>query len=323
MNTVSTKASVGYAHSKLILFGEHAVVYGKPAIAIPFPLKVRSIVEEFEGPIILESEFYTGSIDNIPEKMQGISACIKATIDYLKMPFYGLRIKIDSLIPIGRGLGSSAAIAIAIVRGLFSFYGQELSKKQLFSLVNIAEKHAHGNPSGIDMVAESSECAIWFKKGNKAVSIIAGGPLFIVVADTGRIGNTRKAVENVRKKYNIEPKKVYKSLDEIEKISNKAREALSKGDMYLLGELMDRNQKELTYIGVSDKGLDKLIESAKDSSALGAKLTGGGLGGCVMALAENLEHAKVIAKDLKRAGAVKCWYFSTEEKILYTIGGAR
>jgi mevalonate kinase len=322
MNTVSAKIGVGHAHSKLILVGEHAVVYGKPAIAIPFPMKVRSIIEVSAGTITFESDIYTGTIDSMPIKMKGISACIKETLHYLNQPFEGLRIGIHSSIPLGRGLGSSAAMAAAIVRSLFSFYRQKLSQKELFSLVQIAETYAHGKPSGIDMAAVASECPIWFQKGKETVPLKAGGPLFIVVADTGRIGDTRTAVENVRKRYLLEPEKVQESLDKIERIADAAKDALLDGNVYLLGKLLNDNQQELMTLGVSDEGLSGLIDTARNTGALGAKLTGGGLGGCMIALARSLEHAKVMADELMKCGASKSWYFSTEGDILYETNGS-
>lgn len=323
MNTGSTKIAVKDAHSKLILVGEHAVVYGKPAIAIPFPLKVRSIIKKSYGLIMVESAIYSGPVDTIPMKMKGISECIKETLHYLNKPFEGLRIEIHSSIPLGRGLGSSAAVAASIVRSLFSFYGQKLSQRELFSLVQIAETFAHGKPSGIDMAAVSSEGPIWFEKGKEPVSLKVVGPLYMVVADTGRIGNTHTAVENVRMKYLLEPEKVKKSLDKIEKITVEAKDALLKGDMYLLGKLLNGNQQELMTLGVSDDGLNALIETARNTGALGAKLTGGGLGGCMIALANSLEHAKVISKELTKAGAFKSWYFSTagEAKEVEALNG--
>lgn len=318
MNSISNKKAQGEAHSKLILIGEHAVVYGKPAIAMPFPLKARSVVEKSFGSIMFESAIYTGLAEYMPEKMKGISDCIGETLRFLNQPFDGLNIRIESSIPLGRGLGSSAAVAIAVVRSLFSIFGQELSQRELFSLVQIAETHAHGNPSGIDMAVESSSCPIWFQKGKDIVPLVTGGPLYIIVGDTGRIGDTHKAVGNVREKYLLDPEKVQESLDLIGKIAAEARDVLMNGDMYLLGKLLDRNQEELIALGVSDDGLNMLIKAARKSGALGAKLTGGGLGGCMMALAPSMEKAEIIAGELMGSGASKSWYFSTEENVLYT-----
>lgn len=312
MNTISNKIAVSDAHSKLILIGEHAVVYGKPAIAIPFPLKVNSIIKESYGAIMFESDIYKGPINSMPNKIEGIAECIKETLSYLGQPFEGLSIRIHSSIPLGRGLGSSSAVAMAIVRSLFAFYDKKLSQKELFYFVQIAETHAHGNPSGIDMAAEASECPIWFEKGKEVILLKVGKPLYMVVGDTGRRGDTRTAVENVRMRYGLNPEKVQKSLDEIGEIAEETKEALLHGDMYTLGKLLNRNQEELMALGVSDASLNGLIETARNKGALGAKLTGGGLGGCMMALANSMEHAKVMAEELLKLGAFKTWYFSTE-----------
>lgn len=317
MNTFYEKSAIGEAYSKLILVGEHAVVYGKPAIAVPFPLKAKAIVYRTEGPITLESSVYTGEITSLPDKMKGISACIKETLQYLNNTSDGLLIKIDSAIPLGRGLGSSAAVAIAIVRALASFYKKELKHKELLSLVHVAETYAHGNPSGIDMAAELSESPIWFQKGQETSALNMRENLYIVVGDTGRAGDTRTAVEKVRKNYDLEPMKVKKSLETIENIAIEAKEALVKGDIYLLGNLINRNQKELMSLGVSDEELNKLIEAANKAGALGAKLTGGGLGGCMIALAPDLTRGKIISEELVKAGATQSWCFSTSEDILY------
>ncbi|WP_160671034.1 mevalonate kinase [Clostridium sp. C8-1-8] len=317
MNTNSTKSAVGEAHSKLILVGEHAVVYGKPAIAIPFPLKVKAVTSSYSGKIMLESAIYSGAIENIPMKMQGLSACIKETLKKLNKSWYGLKILIDSEVPSGRGLGSSAAVAIAIVRSLFSFFEEELSDEELFRLVQISERYAHGKPSGIDTASEICECPIWFEKGKDIFPIKSGKELFIVVADTGRVGDTHTAVGNVKKKYDLEPLKVQKSLNEIGKVVDSARSSIIDGEINSLGRLLYSNHKELINLGVSDDQLDLLVEAAMKAGALGAKLTGGGLGGCMIALASSLEKARLISSELIKAGAFKSWYFSSNDNSLY------
>jgi len=317
MSLKSNKKAIGESYSKLILVGEHAVVYGKPAIAMPFPLKVRATVKESKGPIKFKSSLYRGYILEMPNTMRGIEECIKETLNFLKKPIKNLHITIDSLIPIGRGLGSSAAISIAIVRSLFSFYGQKLSKDILFSLVTVAETYAHGNPSGLDMIASYSEYPIWFKRGKESLTIKISEPFYIVVADTGRTGNTRRAVTNVKKRYDLDKSNIQKSLAKIERIAEDSKYALVNGDNNLLGRLMNLNQQELINLGVSDDNLNKLINVAINAGALGAKLTGGGLGGCIIALGRDLEHAQVVADELVKSGAEKSWYFSTENERLY------
>jgi mevalonate kinase len=307
-----SKTAVGYAHSKLILVGEHSVVYGKPAIAIPFPLKVKSTVEKKSGEIFLSSAYYIGSIDRMPEKMRGIAACIKAVMNYMNKPLNGLLIRLHSSIPLGRGLGSSAAIAIAIVNSLFSFYGRKASQKELMAFVEIAEIYAHGNPSGIDMAAASSEFPIFFKNGENVTPIKIESPFYFVVADSGRIGDTHTAVKKVKEKLYLEPEKIQCVLERIESIAFEAKAVLASGNSYLLGQLLNSNHSELIKLGVSDPGLNRLVEAARCAGSLGAKLTGGGLGGCVIALVRNLEQAKGIADALMKAGANKTWYFSTD-----------
>ncbi|ERI94772.1 mevalonate kinase [Clostridiales bacterium oral taxon 876 str. F0540] len=317
MITFSKEQVVGEAHSKLILVGEHAVVYGKPAIAMRFPLKAKAIIHRINGPTILESSVYSGPIDSLPDKMKGISTCIKKTLQYLNHDCDELYIKIDSAIPLGRGLGSSAAVAIAIVRALASFYGKEFTQKELFSLVHVAETYAHGNPSGIDMASELSESPIWFQKGKEISTLKMKENLYIVVGDTGRVGDTRTAVENVKKNYDSDPAKIEGAIEEIERIAIETKAALINGDMYLLGNLLNRNQEELMTMGVSDEGLNKLIKAARNAGALGAKLTGGGLGGCMIALAPDLKKGKTISEELIKAGAAQSWCFSTAEDIFY------
>lgn len=319
MDEILNNISEGYSHSKLILTGEHGVVYGKPAIAIPFPLKVRCTIRKCSGVIRFESSIYTGNIYNMPVKLRGLSAVLKEALVILNKPFEGLLINIYSEIPIGRGLGSSASIATAIVRGIFSFYGQKLTKEQLFYLVNIGETYAHGNPSGIDMEAVSSDEAIYFRKDKKVEYIKSSKPFYIVVGDSGKIGDTRRAVENVHERSLLNPHKIESYIDEMGNLVEKSKDAFLAGDMNLLGGLLNSNQEILESIGVSDENLEKLIKAARAKGALGAKLTGGGLGGCIIALSNSLEDAKLISQELINSGGVKSWCFSTKENKLYTF----
>lgn len=312
MDAIPRKIAVGTAHSKLILIGEHAVVYGKPAIALPFPaIEARATIEEVKNykTILFESPYYSGPYQEIPESMEGIAVCINETLTYLMQKPEGFKICLESTIPLGRGLGSSAAIAISIVRGLFLFFGQELNDEKLKELVHIAETFAHGNPSGIDAAASSNDHPIWFQRGSSITSLEIGGPFYLVVADTGRIGNTRGAVESIKKMYNLDVGKTEESLNALEENTFKAKSALISGEIDVLGETLDVAQRELTLLGVSDFGIDRLVSAAKESGALGAKLTGGGRGGCILALAKNYQHAKELEGALLSAGAFQTWSF--------------
>ncbi|MGM9973589.1 MAG: mevalonate kinase [Clostridiaceae bacterium] len=316
MSLLSESGAVGEAHSKLILAGEHAVVYGKPAIAIPFPLKIRAAVEVNPGKVVLESLIYSGDVKDMPQEMNGIKECIKMTFQMLNKPLKDIKISIDSDIPLGRGLGSSAAAATAVVRGIFSFYNKELSKEDLFYLVSLSETYAHGRPSGIDMTAVAGDMPIYFKRSEGGKPFRAIKPLHMVVADSGIIGDTRIAVGNVKRAYEREEEKIKKIIDRIGEIVDRIKISMIDGDSSAIGVLFNENHEKLRALGVSNEALDGLVESALRSGSLGAKLTGGGLGGCIIALADSLEAAKRISKELIAAGAVKSWCFSTGEQEL-------
>lgn len=313
------KMSVNRAHGKLIMVGEHSVVYGQPAIALPFPvIEATSIVKEIikidtSPSIILDSLYFTGALEKAPKKMAGISACILGTLNDLGEKSAGLEINLSSTIPVGRGLGSSAAVAIAIVKSLFSYFGRELSHEKLMLLVHIAEKEAHGNPSGIDMAAASSDLPIWFQKEVEPVPLKIGASFYLVVADTGQVGKTRMAVESIRQKYQLNPVVTKRSIDLLGEITYTAKEALLNGNLVALGSALNAAQQELSSLGVSDESIDNLVEVARATGALGAKLTGGGRGGCVIALAKDENHASELARTLGAAGAYQTWKYEVEK----------
>lgn len=307
------KRGIGTAHSKVILIGEHAVVYGEPAIALPFPrVLATSVVEENHGPILVESKQYTGPLDQIPDRMKGLALCVKETLKELNQSEEDLKISLQSEIPIGRGLGSSAATALAIVRGLASFFQKPLPKDKLLSLGNVAEKYAHGNPSGIDIEAVFHDCPIWFRKGEQPKSVFIQSSFYLVVSDTGEIGNTRLAVNSILEKRETDLLNTERAIKRLGVLTEKAKNALQQGNLEELGKFLNGAQIELQHLGVSDKNIDYLVEIAKKAGALGAKLTGGGRGGCMIALAKEEGQASFIAKALTEAGANKTWFFKVD-----------
>ncbi|GER66654.1 mevalonate kinase [Weizmannia acidilactici] len=313
MIKIPGKTATGTAHGKLILAGEHSVVYGKPAIALPFHLvQVEANVIRKSGPLSIDCLYYTGAMDEAPPKMMGITACAKETLKTLNEPAENLVIKLESTVPIGRGLGSSAAVAVAVVRGLYAFFGRKLSEAELERLVQIAENFAHGNPSGIDMMTVINDHPIWFEKGKPVRPMPVSLRFYLVVADSGRIHDTSLAVKSIREKRQYEPEMVNKAIGRLGKIVYEVKEALDAKDGFRLGQLLNEAQAQLSALGVSDAGLDDLTGAARAAGALGAKLTGAGRGGCIIALAETREKAETVAAALQRAGAIKTWYFSLE-----------
>ncbi|WP_164214309.1 mevalonate kinase [Virgibacillus sp. YIM 98842] len=308
--TTTEKTAIGIAHSKLILIGEHAVVHGQPAIAIPFPLVgVESIVEYVPGNVQIDSTFYHGPLNHTPESLKGIVNCIKGTAEYLDMPCKDMLIRINSSIPPGKGLGSSASVAISVIRSLFAYANRDYTEKELLNLANIAETFAHGSPSGIDTLTITSECPVWYEKEQPIDFIDLSDDFHFVVADSGRTGDTRLAVESVTNLLKAAPKRIQRKLERIGELTHQAKHALERKGKHILGQMLDEAQKELEALGVSDAGLNKLIYFARKEGALGAKLTGGGNGGCIIALAQNEVHSKQLADTLRKIGAHAVWPF--------------
>lgn len=313
--TTPVKSAIGIANSKLILVGEHAVVHGQPAIAIPFPLVgVESIVENVIGSVKIDSSFYHGPIDSAPPSIMGIVNCIRETLDYLSIPCKDLLIRIKSSIPPGKGLGSSASVAIAVIKSLFTYADREYYEEELLGLANIAETYAHGAPSGIDPLTITSECPVWYKKEQPFDFIEPKSDFYFIVADSGRMADTRSAIESVANLLKSAPRRIQAKLDRIGEITYQVRDALEKASKYVLGQLLNEAQKELEALGVSDAGLNRLIYFALQEGALGAKLTGGGNGGCIIALARNEMHSKQLTEKLLRFGAQAVWPFVLSKK---------
>ncbi|WP_174615449.1 mevalonate kinase [Virgibacillus ihumii] len=308
--TTSEQTAIGIAHSKLILIGEHAVVHGQPAIAIPFPLVgVESIVDYVPGSVKINSTFYTGPIESAPDSLEGLVTCIQETMKHLQLPCEDFMIRIKSSIPPGKGLGSSASVAIAVIKSLFAFFGEKYSEQDLLNLSNISETYAHGVPSGIDTLTITSGSPVWYEKDEPINFINPEGDFHFIVADSGRVGDTRSAVESVATLLRSAPKRIQHKLDRIGEITHRARNALETASKHLLGQMLNEAQRELEALGVSDAGLNRLIYFARQEGALGAKLTGGGNGGCIIALARNEVHSRQLAEKLRKFGAHAVWPF--------------
>ncbi|OZU87501.1 mevalonate kinase [Virgibacillus indicus] len=308
--TTTEQTAIGIAHSKLILIGEHAVVHGQPAIAIPFPLVgVETVIEHVPGSIKIDSTFYHGPLNLAPEALSGIVNCIKSSLNYLELPQKDLLIRITSSIPPGKGLGSSASVAISVVRSLFTYADEKCTNDDLLQLANIAETYAHGAPSGIDTLTITTECPVWYEKEHPIDFIKLSDDFHFVVADSGRIGDTRLAVESVAGLLKSAPRRIQRKLDRIGELTHHAKHALERKGKHILGQMLNEAQKELEALGVSDTGLNRLIDFARKEGALGAKLTGGGNGGCIIALAQNEVHSRQLADKLRKFGAHAVWPF--------------
>lgn len=299
--------SEGTAHAKAILFGEHAVVYGAPAIAVPIhELAAEARVESASEGLRIESELYSGDASAAPAHLLPVVTAIRAALRYSGKSDAPIRVQILSAIPHSRGLGSSAAVAAAVARGVTNWAGVQLTTAGLFDIVQEAERVAHGNPSGLDARAVSSNGAIRFDFG--AVSAVKiGAPLSFVLADSGVAGSTAEAVGAVRTRREADPEGMESLFTHLADIAEEAVDVLASGNRVKIGERMSEAHEVLHQIGVSSDVLDSLVEAAMRGGALGAKLTGGGLGGCIIALAHSDAHAEQLGSILREAGATRTW----------------
>ena len=288
---MTKKVGVGQAHSKIILIGEHAVVYGYPAISLPLlEVEVTCKVVPAESPWRLYEE-------------DTLSMAVYASLEHLNIKNACIRCQIDSAIPEKRGMGSSAAISIAAIRAVFDYYQADLPHHVLEILVNRAEMIAHMNPSGLDAKTCLSDQPIRFIKNVGFTELKMDLSAYLVIADTGVYGHTREAIQVVQSK----GKDALPFLHALGELTQQAEDAIRRKDAEGLGKIFSQAHLHLKEIGVSSPEADSLVETALSHGALGAKMSGGGLGGCIIALAVNLTQAQELAERLEEKGAVQTW----------------
>ena len=305
-----SRSGVGAAHGKAILLGEHAVVYGAPAIAIPVDaLTTRVAISPSSGGLGLDSSLYTGPLGDAPARLAPVTAAIAESCARLGAPdLQGLDaiVRIDSTIPHERGLGSSAAVAAALVRAVYDSAGADLDDDTLFELIQTCERAAHGNPSGIDARTVTSPVPIRFNRGESA-PIRIGAPLHLAFADSGSSGSTTQAVGAVRALRERDPIPTERLLARLARVAEGSIADLEAGDRSAVGARMTEAHDILRRVGVSSPELDALVYAASAAGSPGAKLTGGGMGGCVIAVADSPAHADDLSAALRRAGAHNTW----------------
>jgi mevalonate kinase len=290
------------APGKIILFGEHAVVYGKPAIAIPVSgMRASAWSETGENGLTINALDLNEKFSITDENNQ-FSVLAQSILAKTNQNEPNLTINLSSKLPQGSGMGSSAATSTAVCRALSGYLGVNLAENEISELVFDAEKVVHGTPSGIDNTVVAYEMPVYFIKGEKPETFEPGKKFFLVIGDTGIEASTKETVSNVRDNWKKEPGLMDGYFDEIERITNQGKIAIEKGNEKIVGEMMDENHELLNSIGVGHDKLEKLIDIAKDTDALGAKLTGGGGGGNMVALAKDKRNQKKIQDAITEAG---------------------
>ena len=303
-----SNTAAGKAHGKIILIGEHAVVHNEPAIAIPFTsATVEVMIEKTLGESTMDSIYHYGKLSDAPKQIKNLITTFEEVCAYFNVATDNFHITIRSDIPAERGMGSSAAVATAVVRALFNFFDTELTDDLLHRFVSISEKIAHGNPSGLDAKVVSSDEAIYFVKEKRADSFEIDLPAYFFVADTGDEGETLGAVADVGKLVADTTSNGRQLVQELGDLTERVYTIIEQKELIQLGSILDEAQVKLKQLTVSNDKLDLLVTTAKKSGALGAKLTGGGRGGCMIALVDTAEKAQKVANDLTSAGATETW----------------
>ena len=297
------------APGKIILFGEHAVVYQRPAIAIPIhqvqaTVTVQERTNDGQQGILLDApQIKLQSMANTLPLDHPMEILFRLLANAIEVETYpDVTLSIHSSIPLASGMGSGAAISVATIRALLGYLDKTIPIEKINALAYQIEKKYHGTPSGIDNTVITYEQPIFFIRGTPFLKLKSVQEFTLVIADSGIPSTTLEVVADVRKGWQEEPQVFEALFDQIGSIVLDARQIIENGPITSLGPLMNSNQSALRKLGVSSPRLDYLIDAALFAGALGAKLSGGGRGGNIIALVEK-NKADDVSLALQSAGA--------------------
>jgi mevalonate kinase len=308
----STSIVSSRAPGKIILSGEQFVVLGAPAVSMAINLYSNVDVRSSQSVgIQVTADIPLGLVpdaDKSPSAsanqalLEPLRLASEATLDHLKAKDKSLSVEASCEIPIGAGLGSSASTTVATISAVAKSRGAVLDRDDIFQLAFVSENYLHGRPSGVDQATCTYGGIIQFEKPATITPVRIKRPPMILVCDSGVHRSTKVLVGSVVKRSRVETERFHAHLEEVSEISTGVVKALKSEDTAELGSLMNRNHELLRQIGVSTPMLDHLVEEAKRVGALGAKLTGAGGGGCVIALCDDKASRLRVARRLKQEG---------------------
>jgi len=301
------------APGKCILIGEHAVVYGTRAIVTALNLRAHVSVN-----LLSEKKILIDAVDFKLKKEFPFLKDVKFEQHYLPlMPILkccnllirkfnlnqGIKLKIWSEIPPSAGLGSSAAVSVATIKAIECIFGLNLKNDEISQLAFEIEKIVHSKPSGIDNYVCTFGGCILYSRKNEIKSIDLPEKLPLIICNSQKSRNTGVLVSRVAQLHEKFPKITQKIFDTIDLLSIDAIDSIKTGNLQKIGEIFNLNQGLLDALGVSTTFLNQLVGIARESGAFGAKLTGAGGGGCIIAVAPPAKQSYVIL-NLKESGAI-------------------
>jgi mevalonate kinase len=290
--------SAGTACGKVILLGEHAVVYGTPAIAAGIERGARALARRAAGAsstLTLTGRSHGAGAAGQDKLDQAFAALLAELV-----PAVAVEVEAESDLPAGGGLGSSAALGVAIARAVLSLCGAEGAPERVLAAAGAWERVFHGNPSGIDAAAAERGGCFLYTRAHGAAPLAPHGDIRLCVGWSGTSSSTGEMVAGVARLFERRPDTKERVLPAVASLVENARLAIESGDLVALGRLMDLNQMLLAGLFLSTEAIERMCALAREAGALGAKLTGGGGGGCVIAVAPGGEDA--VREAWSRAG---------------------
>lgn len=301
------------APGKVILFGEHAVVYGRPALAAPVThIRARAVIEATGEPDVVLLAPDLGRVAYLSEVNPNnpLAAIVRVMEHHCHCSLSeGYSLSVTSAIPIASGLGSGAAISVAVIRALAQYMGiaDSMSQDEISWLAYEVERLHHGTPSGIDNTVIAFERPVYFVRREPQPLIepfTIARPLRLVIGDTGIRSGTKDVVGDVQRQWLADTRRFEAIFDACGRLADAGREVLASGDLAAVGSIMNENHAWLMRMTVSSPPLDKLVIAARNAGALGAKLSGAGRGGNMIALVTEDTEREVMDR-LLFAGAVR------------------
>lgn len=290
----------GFGRGKVILLGEHAVVYGVPALAAGLD---RGVIAEARPAAVAALACAPWGTDDPLGADTELGRAFTAVVEaHPRAPLPSLRVEADVALPAGAGLGCSAALGVAVVRALDEAVGHEATDAEVAERSLAWERVFHGNPSGLDNTMAAHGGVACYVRGGRLERLDVRRRLRLVVGDSGEPSSTRAMVESVARQRARDEARFDKTLAAIAALVQNGRLAIEAGDTHALGQLMDLNQHLLSAWMLSTTALEDMIGAARAAGAKGAKLTGAGGGGCMIALVESAEVGARVAGAIAALG---------------------